>query len=184
MTIPMTAPSGLIIISKTISSVKIQWNLLSANSDTGYNSINRYKIYLNSGSGYVFNSFQTDPTNNTYEITGLTLGQTYSFTVSAFNDIGEGPINSVGVSTLVANAPLSPSSLGVSLSGTNVVIAWNAPDNQGQSILQYNIRFLSQSIYSTDLILCNGTSSTVITGTSCTSSMALVMQRLGLSAGD
>lgn len=57
MTVPTAAPSGLSVVSKTISSVLIQWNLLTANTDIGYDAITRYKVYLNSGSGFVFNAF-------------------------------------------------------------------------------------------------------------------------------
>lgn len=104
MTAPIVPPTNLKLDSKTITSVSISWNLITTNLEKGFNEITKFRIYINSGSGFTFYSDQTDPTNNTFTLTGLTKNTTYGFSVSAMNDIGEGPMNS-GISTLIAEAP-------------------------------------------------------------------------------
>lgn len=133
MTAPIVAPSNLALVSKTITSATISWNLITSNLEKGYNDVQKYKVYINSGSGFTFYSFQNDPSNNTFTVTGLIKNTTYGFSVSAMNEIDEGPMNS-GISTLIAEAPDTVPNVQLSLSGTNVVISWNETDNRGQTI--------------------------------------------------
>lgn len=108
-------------------------------------------------------------TQTSYTVSGLTLGTTYLFTVEARNTNGYSTESSE-VTILHAMAPETPSTPTSSNSGTNVLIDWNAPSDNGSTISSYTItiRQSDGTTYTEDSTNCNGSDSSVISSTSCT----------------
>jgi hypothetical protein len=127
--------SGLTATTLTTSSIYLSWNALSLNSDFGYSSITNYTIVWDQGSS--INSWVNKTTSsNTYTtITGLSLGETYSFKIIANNIYGSGPITPTSSSDLVAAAPGQMNQVVITQSTTNVVFTWSSPNStNGASI--------------------------------------------------
>ena len=72
-----------------------------------------------------------------------------------------------------AAIPDAPASATTSLSGTNVVVSWTAPNNHGLPITSYKITFKYASTYEELTAYCDGTSSTVISSTTCNVPMSV-----------
>jgi titin len=73
-----------------------------------------------------------------YNDPGVTNGQTYYYHIRAFNIVGTGD-PSVTVSTKPMPPPGAPSSLKVELEGDDVALSWDAPTEEGQTIIGYNV---------------------------------------------
>jgi hypothetical protein len=73
-----------------------------------------------------------------YTVTGLTAGVTYKFKVQARNTEGFSAY-SAEVEILAAQAPSAPLTPTTTISGSNVVVNWSAPTDNGSPILGYLI---------------------------------------------
>ena len=113
--------------------IKIQWN---PPSDNGGTAITGYKIYLNTA---VY-SDSVDPTMNTFTISGLTIGLTYTIGISATNAVGEG--STASITSLAAGVPSMMNTPRISSSSTtNIYVAWDPPSfNGGSPITSYVVR--------------------------------------------
>ena len=84
------------------------------------------------------------------------LGNTYEFTVEARNNDGYSPASD-SVTIFHAMPPEQPISPSTSNSGTEIVIDWEAPYNNGAVISSYTITIQqSDGIYSEDTVNCDG----------------------------
>jgi hypothetical protein len=97
------------------------------------------------------------------------MGTTYSFRIEARNTYGYSAYSSE-VSVLAAAVPSTPSAPSTAMSGTNVIISWTLPLENGSSVSSYTvtIRQSDGSTYSIESTYCNGSSSSVVTARSCT----------------
>lgn len=97
--------TGFTATAVTTSSIYLSWTALSLNSDFGFSAITDYTIVWDQGAS--INAWVNKSNSvNTYEtITGLSLGETYSFKIIANNIYGSGPITSTAASDLVAAIP-------------------------------------------------------------------------------
>jgi len=74
-------------------------------------------------------------------IGGLTNGSAYTFTVTATNGIGTGPVSTAS-NTVTPAAPTAPGApTGVSATGRNAsaTVSWSAPGNGGSAITSYTV---------------------------------------------
>ena len=104
--------------------VTLSWD---APDDDGGSAIEDYEYKVDSG-GWV----STGGTTTTYTVTGLTNGDTYEFRVRAVNDVGPGA-ESAPVSIAPATAPSAPLNLEGVRGNAEVMLSWDAPDDDGGS---------------------------------------------------
>jgi fibronectin type 3 domain-containing protein len=73
-----------------------------------------------------------------YTVTSLSLGTTYEFTVEARNNDGYSSESS-SVTLFHATAPDTPATPSTSNTGTDIVVSWSAPSDNGSTITSYQI---------------------------------------------
>lgn len=77
-------------------------------------------------------------TTLSYTVTGLQLGNTYEFTVEARNSVGFSSASS-SVTIFHAMAPDAPNTPTTTNQGTNIIVDWDEPVNNGAAINRYTI---------------------------------------------
>lgn len=71
-------------------------------------------------------------------LTGFNLGQTYIFKVKARNSFGFGDFSSP-LTVLSAKTPEQPNAPLTLVSGDNVIVDWEEPEDNGSPIIGYRI---------------------------------------------
>jgi hypothetical protein len=107
----------------------------SVGSHDGGLSVIDYRINKKEQGG-AYSVIATGVTTTSYTVTSLTLGITYEFTVEARNSLGYS-LESDSVIIFHATAPDIPSAPTTTNSGTNIVISWTAPSENGSVITSY-----------------------------------------------
>jgi fibronectin type 3 domain-containing protein len=109
----------------------------SAPASNGGTPVTGYRIYRTAnGSGELL---ATVGTVTTYTDTSGSVGTTYSYTVSAVNDIGEGP-RSNALSATAVSLPGTPTLTSAQVGKNGVALGWSAPaSNGGTAITGYRI---------------------------------------------
>jgi hypothetical protein len=97
------------------------------------------------------------------------MGSTYTFQVQARNAFGYGTMSNAG-SILAATVPSTPAAPTTSFAPDAITVSWVAPATNGAAITSYiiTIRESNGATYITDSTNCNGSSSTIVSATSCT----------------
>ena len=116
------------------SQVILSW---SAPSSNGGSPITNYKIFKSTSSG-TETLFATTENMTLYNDTSVTNGQTYFYTVTAVNSVGESPqSNETSVTpTSSATVPQPPTSLTATVaSSSQINLSWASPVNNGGSAL-------------------------------------------------
>lgn len=80
----------------------------------------------------------TDATPTSCDITGLTNGVTYSFTVVAIDGNGQ-RVASSPVTATPAGLPFKATGVGVTRSGSDAIVSWTAANNNGAAITNYTV---------------------------------------------
>lgn len=143
------APISLSAVSLTVTSVRLSWDRITSDAQSGYQTVTDYQILSNGGSGSTFTVHKSTTGNAvSVDLTGLTSGLTYIFKVRGINKFGIGEESSQ-VSILVALAPGKMNAITMTeeeLPGSNtknVVMSWNLPQENGSPVSQYRILFYS-----------------------------------------
>ena len=127
-TVPKS-PTGLIVTPGN-TQVSISWTAPISN---GGATIDYYIVYQDGID-------VSHPTATTKTITGLTNGQSYSFTVAAHNSIGTSLQTSAITATPSSDtAPGIPTSLTATVGDGIVTLSWTAPSSSGSSGIDYYI---------------------------------------------
>jgi parallel beta-helix repeat protein len=130
---PMTLPSvpQNIQFHEGDGYVNLTW---SPPADDGGSPITEYFIYRN---GSLFASVSS--TQHWYNDTSVVNGVNYTYTISANNSVGEGPISS-GVDTTPKATPSAPQNMQVETGDEYVHLTWDVPvSNGGFDITEYFI---------------------------------------------
>ena len=130
-----TLPVALASLMATASDgqVTLSWD------DPGNNSITIYQYSTNGGTNYTDIALAdidstSDPGTVKYTVTALVNGATYTFTVRAVNNTGNG-----GAATLtVAMVPPAPTGLTATGGDGQVALSWNDPNDTGITGYQYS----------------------------------------------
>jgi len=83
------------------------------------------------------------------------------------NIYGDGPLSSTPLSFVPSDIPDEVDIVSVGLSGTDVWINWNAPDDHNEAITEYDILILKSDASYASHANCDGTDGTVISNTEC-----------------
>jgi hypothetical protein len=125
-------------------------------------------------------------TIQSYTASSLVLGTTYEFTVEAQNSVGYSTPSGL-VTILHALPPSTPNIPSTLNSGTDVVINWSAPSDNGSEISSYTVQILQNDgvTFSQNLNYCDGSDSAIISATQCTLPLAtLISTPYSLVLGD
>jgi hypothetical protein len=102
-------------------------------------------------------------------VTGLTNGTAYTFTVTATNAIGTGPVSSPSNSVTLFTEPSVPVNLAATVAGSSIALSWSAPlSDGGSAITDYVIEY-QLTTGGTWSVFSDGTSTnttTLVTGLS------------------
>jgi chitodextrinase len=136
-TTPPSVPAGLTTIATTTTSISISWD---ASTDTGGSGLAGYHLYRN---GILIAS----PSTTTYSDIGLTPDTSYTYSVSAYDNAGNGSVASSAITVKTATPPppadTTPPSVPAGLSATaansaQVNLSWQAStDNVG--VTEYKV---------------------------------------------
>jgi hypothetical protein len=153
------------VSERTSTNLGFTW---SAGSSNGGSVVIDYRINQRVQAGS-WSVIATGITLSSYTATSLTLGTNYEFTVEARNQFGYSSISST-FSILHAIAPSQPTAPTTSVSGSNIVISWNLPTENGSSVTSYlvTIRQSDDSTFTEDSTNCDGSNGTILTNRQCT----------------
>ena len=117
------------------NAINVSWSLPT--SDGGA-TISYYNVYRSTISGNEV--FLAKAYSLTYIDTNVKNGQTYYYTVTAVNSIGEGSQSFQNYFTVPEVAPNAPQSLSLSASSGSITVSWSPPSNNGgETITGYDI---------------------------------------------
>jgi titin len=160
-----TAPGAPTAVTGTAGngSVALSW---TAPSSTGGSPITSYRI-----TPFIGATAQTPITtgnaNTSFNVTGLTNGTAYTFTVAATNAIGTGPDStaSAAVTPVVQTAPGAPTAVTGTAGNASVALSWTAPgSNGGSAITSYRITPFIGATAQTPVTTGNANTSFTVTG--------------------
>ncbi len=138
------APTALVAAASGTTQINLTW---TAPAITGGSAITGYKIESSSdgGSSWSDHVANTASTDTTYSHTGLAIGATRHYRVSAINTNGAGLPSNVDNATTGATVPGAPTGLLAIASGnTQINLTWTAPaSNGGFAITAYRIEVSS-----------------------------------------
>lgn len=121
-----------------------------------------------------------------YTATNLTTGQSYKFYVQARNSLGFSPFSATAT-VLCAWVPFTPTTPTTTVVANQVIIAWNAPNQNGSPMLGYQILIRNRDNgYDEQLVNCNGkTDPGIISLANCTVPLvSLQVAPFNLAIGD
>lgn len=116
----------------------------------------------------------------------MTQGSTYEFSVAAENTKGFSAESNILTLTF-ASAPSTPATPSTTVSGSNILIDWEAPNDNGSPITSYTvlIKYSQGYTFREDSVNCDGSDSTIIANTSCTVPLStLTSAPYSLQSGD
>ncbi len=157
-------PTGLTGTMTSSTSILLSW---ISPSNTGV-SITGYKIEFKTDIDQWSVLVANTGAVNSYSVTGLTTGTSYTYRVSAINSVGaSNPSNTLSIATKSTTTPTALTA--VAISPTSIFLSWIAPSqNFGQVITGYKIeKILGNNNYDT-VVSSTGSTSTVYTITGLT----------------
>jgi titin len=171
-------PTNPVANAVTPTQVNLFWTPPSNNGGAG---INTYKIEykIGSGSWSTLVATTSGPVTD-YAHTGLTTGTTYTYRISATNNVGTSnpsiEVSATLTSSSTASLPGAPTGLtGVAASPTQANLSWTAPSNNGgYPISGYKIEYRIGAGSYTSLVTNTGTTTTSYSHTGLTTGQIYV----------
>jgi len=120
-----TVPSGVTATATSGTAVTVSWT--ASTPSTGVT----YRIFRNNA------QVGSDTSNTTFSDSGLTPGQTYSYTVSASNSFGTSA-QSVAATVTTPNTPATPTGLRAVAGTDGVVLNWNTVSGATEYVIFRN----------------------------------------------
>ena len=118
--------------------LEVSWTAPSDNGD----SIIDYNVQYRQGAGSWLNhKLLHISTSTSATITGLTNGLNYTVQVRAANSAGPSDWSTSATGTPAAQAPDAPGRLTVTPGNGELEVSWNAPSDNGDSIIDYNVQY-------------------------------------------
>jgi hypothetical protein len=150
-----TAPSN-VTATPGVGSADLSW---TAPSSDGGSAITGYTVTLIPPAP----SAVVTITATTASVTGLDNGQTYTFTVAAFNANGTGPASSSGPVTILGGVPGAPTNV-VAIAGDQAAtLSWTAPASSGGSLVSGYVVAIATPAGLSPQVSFSGPTSAVVT---------------------
>ncbi|MFH5878538.1 fibronectin type III domain-containing protein [Arthrobacter sp. NA-172] len=136
-----TAPSAPTGVTATAGSASatVSWSAPA----NGGSAITSYAVTPHAGATNLTPVTVTgNPPATTANITGLTNGTAYTFTVTATNAIGTSPASAASAPvtpTATATAPAAPTGVSATAGNASATVTWTAPSNGGSAITSYAV---------------------------------------------
>ncbi|HYL65810.1 MAG TPA: fibronectin type III domain-containing protein [Nitrosopumilaceae archaeon] len=134
-----SAPQNLQATATSSSQINLSW---TAPSNNGGSAITGYEIERSTDGGSTWSAIVSNTGNTaiTYSDTGLTHSTTYTYRVSAINQIGTSQPSNTASATTFNTVPSQPIGLTATAQTLQINLRWNAPsDNGGTPITGYKI---------------------------------------------
>nr|WP_230209349.1 DUF4082 domain-containing protein [Tetrasphaera sp. HKS02] len=131
------APSGVSATAGNTSAT-VTWTAPS----NGGSVITSYTVTPYAGStSLASTTVSGNPPATTANVTGLTNGTAYTFTVSATNAVGTGADSAASnvVTPSAPTAPAAPTNVTATAGNASAVVGWTAPSNGGSTITSYTV---------------------------------------------
>lgn len=135
---PTSIPGAPVANSATVSNGQavLSW---TAPTNTGGLALTSFRITDENSI-----DLSIDPDATSYTVTGLTVGSTYQFLISAVNSLGESQTDDFTAVT-ITSAPSAPSAPIATVSGSTITATWTAPADNGSPISGYTVYLVSSS---------------------------------------
>ena len=179
----MSAPTEGAATSDT--QVEAVWSAVTAAGlATGNSPTLGYRLEWDNGNpalpGSAFLAF-ADQTALSKVLTGVVTGDTYRFAISAVNVYGAGPASTIAsiVASDIPSQPVAPTTV---RSGTDIIVSWLIPANNGAAISDQEVRVLDKNTgtYVEDTAQCDALAAT----TTCTWPIAYLTTNQGYQVGE
>jgi len=125
------APTSLSATAASSSQINLSW---TAPAYVGTNGTVSYQLYRTPSGGsptLVYNS-----TGTSFNDTGLSANTSYSYTVYATNNTGQGGVSNTASATTLSTIPGTPTSFSATaVSESQVDLSWSAPSSDGGSAI-------------------------------------------------
>jgi hypothetical protein len=168
------------LLGKSSTSIALTWADGAAN---GGAAVLDYTITYDQGTA-TWVVLASNLMTRSYVASDLTSGTTYSFKVQSRNSYGLSSYSNAAsiLCAFVPDTPVAPSS---TVLGSNAIISWTVPANNGSPITTYTVTIRnSANSYITDLNNCNGGQAEIVAAASCTIPLAtLITAPFSLSLG-
>lgn len=164
--VPATVPGAPTSVTGASAnrSVNLSWTAPASN---GGNALSDYTIEYRAGAGSWVTFSHTASTSTSITVTGLTNATSYTFRVSAVNDMGTSSASTVSGAVTPLGAPAAPTGFSATYGNAQASLSWTAPsDNGGSAITNYLVEFSSNggSSWSTFAHSVSTTPSITVTG--------------------
>jgi hypothetical protein len=158
------ASSTLTVVGAGSSTVSLSWSAVVSSP-----AVTDYLVEYSTDGGttwLTYNDGTSTTTNAT--LTGLTVGQNYSFRVSAVNSVGVGAPSGSSASVAVATVPATPTVTPTvtAAPGNTATVTWTNPTDGGSALTSVDIQYSSNggSTWTTYGGAVSLTGTTVVTG--------------------
>jgi hypothetical protein len=123
--------------------VDLTW---SAPASNGGHALIDYTIEYRAGAGSWLAFSHSASTSTSISVTGLTNGTSYTFRVSAVNDMGTSSASTVSSAYTPLGTPAAPTSFSATYGNAQASLSWTAPtDNGGSVIINYLVEYSSNA---------------------------------------
>jgi hypothetical protein len=123
--------------------VDLTWTAPTSN---GGHALTDYTIEYRAGAGSWLAFSHSASTSTSISVTGLTNGTSYTFRVSAVNDMGTSSASTVSSAYTPLGTPAAPTSLSATYGNAQAALSWTAPtDNGGSVITNYLVEYSSNA---------------------------------------
>ena len=126
-------PSGL-VAAGSAGTASLTWSAAQNGA-----ALSGYTVRMWTSGGASSIAGQVGPDSLSFTVSGLTNGVQYWFTVSAFNQAGEGPASPEAI-CMIGSVPSAPASLALSIGNGSISVSWTPPAvNGGLGDLTYHV---------------------------------------------
>ncbi|WP_404350837.1 fibronectin type III domain-containing protein [Phycicoccus jejuensis] len=155
------APASVTAVAGTNRNATVSWTAAPANGSPTFTS---YTLVVKSGGVEVSRVTGIGTGIRARSVTGLTAGQSYTFTVQAVNLFGAGPATESTAVTAVG-PPLPPTALVAARADGSALLTWTPPsDTGGQPITGYQLQVRTGTTVVETRTLTGAPTSTTVTG--------------------
>ncbi|WP_286175932.1 peroxidase family protein [Arthrobacter sp. NEB 688] len=155
------APASVTAVAGTARNATVSWTAAPANGGPTFTS---YTLVVRSGGAEVSRVTGIGTGIRARSVTGLTAGQSYTFTVQAVNLFGAGPATESNAVTAVG-PPLAPTALVGARGDASALLSWTPPsDTGGLPITGYQLQVRTGTTVVETRTLTGAPTSTTVTG--------------------